>query len=95
MVLAVKACPFFCWLWQLFKDFCLGLKEKWQWDKCSGKMEISLRRKNALNIVHFHLGLSDMNRRHRLRQAKDFEFLGSRPYIVTTSQRGRGMEEKN
>ena len=94
MVAAIKASPFYQWLWQKFKNFCLDRCDKFKWVKKSGQMEVTPRRKKPQNLVHFHLAVSDMGNKHRLRPAQDWEFLGSRPYIVPTSQRGRGMEDK-
>ena len=84
MVAAVKANPFYQWLWQKFKDFCVDTCEKLQWVKKTGKMEVTVRRRNPQNLVHFHLGVSDMGRKHRLRDAQEWAFLGARPHIQPT-----------
>ena len=94
LVEAVKTCPFYMWLWQAFKDFCCTKCEQYQWQKKSGKMELCLRRSSAKNLVHFHLAVSDLSRKHRLRPPSAWTFLGSRPHMVPVGQRGRGMEAK-
>ena len=95
MVAAIKTSPFYQWLWQEFKNFGLHMGGKFEWQKKTGKMEVTVRRRNPLNLVHFHLAVSDLSKRHRLRSPQEWAFLGARPHIVPTSQRGRGMENKH
>ena len=45
-------------------------------------MELSLHRKHAGNLVHFHVCMTDSERSHRCRVAEDFIWAGSRPNVV-------------
>lgn len=67
MAQVVKSSPFYRWLWEEFKAFAQAAAKALAWPKVSGKMEISVMRKNCANLVHFHLAVTDADRRHRLR----------------------------
>ena len=94
MVEAIKASPFYQWLWKRFKDFCSDYCQKFAWVKKSGKMEVTVRRVKAEHLVHFHLGVSDLSRRHRSAHTHEWVFLGARPHVVASGNRGRGLEDR-
>ena len=61
-------------------------------------MELSLHRKHAGNLVHFHVCMTDSERSHRCRVAEDFIWAGSRPNVVygfgrSTKAQERGASE--
>ena len=92
----VRASPFYQRLWAEFKEFAAHVCEMLHWPKKSGTMEISFKRKNAENLVHFHLAVTDADRRHRLREAatdKTWVFLGSRPQVRPTQGKGRHLHK--
>ena len=92
-VTAVKRAPTFLWLWEEFKVFAKGRAADMAWPKRNYKMELTLNVKDARNVVHFHLCVSDPTRKHRLRDGADFwEFLGSKPVIFPTKCTARSMD---
>ena len=71
LVQLVSGSTFYKWLWQQFQGMALRACEKLEWPRRSLKMELSLRRKCLENLVHFHLAITDANRRHRLSNELD------------------------
>ena len=55
------------------------------------KCQVTIRRKDPANLVHFHLAVSDTGRAHRLRDKVFWSFKGSAPVIVPVAGRGRYM----
>ena len=87
----VRACPFYNRLWDAFKTFALQVRMALDWPLVSGTMEISYHRKNAENLIHFHLSVTDPKRRHRLRDGVMWAFLGSKPDVRPTQGKGRHL----
>lgn len=92
----VRASLFYQRLWDEFKSFTARVCEQLNWPLRSGTMEISFKRKHAENLVHFHLAVTDADKRHRLREAatdKTWVFLGSRPQVRPTQGKGRHLHK--
>ena len=66
----IRESGFYKWLWEKFKEFASSTCKRLSWPKYSGKMELTIHRKDDQNIIHFHLCVTDADRRHRVRQPK-------------------------
>ncbi|CAE7310316.1 unnamed protein product [Symbiodinium sp. CCMP2592] len=90
LVHLVSGSAFYKWLWQQFKVMALGACEKLEWPRHTLKMELSLRRRCPENLVHFHLAVTDSNRRHRLSNENGFwTFMGAQPHVQPVLGKGR------
>ena len=83
----VNACRFYAELWEDFKKFAAEVAERFCWPQRSLLMEITMRRADEANLVHFHLVLSDIQRPHRQRNETTFGWRDSTPHIVFGNHR--------
>lgn len=82
-VAVVRESSFYKWLWDKFKEFASSVCARLRWPVWSGKMELTIHRKNPHNLVHFHLCATDPEKRHKLRNSQTVNWLHNRDALWT------------
>ena len=79
-------------MWSSFKQAGLGLAAAGHWHHYSGTMELCLDRKSDVNLVQFHLAITDERHRHHLLNEQSLSFHGCVPNLVSSNGRGRRLK---
>ena len=60
----IREHPLYQWLWGHFVDWAKTTATYFKWPKYSMKMELTIDRVKPCNVVHFHMCVTDSERRH-------------------------------